>query len=207
MITIEELSNIQTLSTSRSKEPGIPVIARRKLATLIQSKVNFLFNVKHLNIAVELYCRRGHGIKMNLGKKKYNLIAEKVPSFIDWFFIELDKGLYPKIEEELKRHFDQGMKAIKMRRYSGRFLYVLENNEVIYKTSSLEKFSEMFPELSWQRLYKLFNGTKDEHKGFRAIAKIRIKLNGEAELTTPPNDLALEVMRSLQDGQMLQELH
>ena len=93
MIPVDDLLKIQRLG-----KKGILVIRRKDLSSLIQEQIGVRFSVKLLNAAIALYCSRGRTLRMNPDKyKKYNIISEKVPGFLSWFFDNYTEDFYNEL--------------------------------------------------------------------------------------------------------------
>jgi len=93
MITyeIQKLIELQRLTSGRSRQPGIIVISKNNLLQYLNSLLPSKISLALLNQAIRIYCTRGFKVNLVLGAAKYNLIAEKVPEFLDWFLGEYDK--------------------------------------------------------------------------------------------------------------------
>jgi hypothetical protein len=89
---IQELMKLQRLASSRSQYEGTLVISKNNLLSYLNTLCTHRINIALLNQAIRLYCTRGYKVDLVLGSKKYNLIAEKVPAFLDWFFSEYNKA-------------------------------------------------------------------------------------------------------------------
>ena len=95
---------MQNLTSSRSFQPGVWVISRARLAAAIQEDLQRHFSIKLLNQAISIYSHRGYAISINHGNKKWNLIAERVPAFLDWFYLTLQNS--PQFIDKLEAKYE-----------------------------------------------------------------------------------------------------